>query len=100
MSEIERAIESINFFKNTDFGGLLKARELLEELQEREKGCEYCNDEKAFEIYRDGEKVGKAWLHKCSDGYSLFLEIDGNGIVYINTDSCPMCGRKLGENDG
>ncbi len=46
MSEIEKAIESINFFKNTDFGGLLKARELLEELQESEKRqaeCKYCH---------------------------------------------------------
>lgn len=67
----------------------------LQEQAEREKWCEYCNNEKAFEINFGGEKAGIAYLHKCSDGWGLFLEMDNGSTYYTDVVNCPMCGRRL-----
>lgn len=67
----------------------------LQEQAEREKGCGYCNNERAFEIYFSGEKAGIAYLHKCSDGWGLFLQMDDGDTYYTNVVNCPMCGKRL-----
>lgn len=67
----------------------------LQEQAEREKGCEYCNNERAFEIHFSGEKAGIAYLHKCSDGWGLFLQMDDGDTYYTNVVNCPMCGKRL-----
>lgn len=65
----------------------------LKQQQEREQGCEYCAREKVIQIKFEGDEAGRAWMHKCSDGYGLFLE--GEIITYIEVEYCPMCGRDL-----
>ena len=76
-------------------GALQAGIKALQEQTERENGCEYCNNEKAFEINFGGEKAGIAYLHKCSDGWGLFLEIDNGSTYYTDVVNCPMCGRRL-----
>ena len=70
-------------------------QKMKQDQAEREKGCEYCNSEKSFGIYCDGEKVGIAYLHKCSDGWGLFLQMDGGGSYYLDAANCPHCGKRL-----
>ena len=76
-------------------GALQAGIKALQEQAEREKGCGYCNNERAFEIYFSGEKAGIAYLHKCSDGWGLFLQMDDGDTYYTNVVNCPMCGKRL-----
>lgn len=67
----------------------------LEDQAEREKGCLYCNHEMKFKINFDGQQAGIAYLHKCTDGWGLFLQIGGGPVYYIDVGVCPKCGRDL-----
>lgn len=96
MSEIEILKNIISCYKcnpmtnyNAEICKLAEEKiESLREKQEREKGCEYCNPQ-----IMDGNPI----IHFHSDHYI------GNGKFSkagIWARYCPMCGRKLGENDG
>ncbi|QEY34632.1 hypothetical protein FL966_05950 [Caproiciproducens galactitolivorans] len=76
-------------------GALQAGIKALQKQAERDKGCEYCNNEKVFGINFGGEKAGIAYLHKCSDGWGLFLEMDNGSTYYTDVVNCPMCGRRL-----
>jgi DNA-directed RNA polymerase subunit RPC12/RpoP len=91
-SEIQNAIA---FFKRCGVPYADTSLAALQEQAERDKGCEYCNNEKVFGINFGGEKAGIAYLHKCSDGWGLFLEMDNGSTYYTDVVNCPMCGRRL-----
>lgn len=94
MSEIQKATwKALGKIKDPIIRAYIE--NALEDQAEREKGCKWCNSGKQFEIYCEGKKTDKAWLHKCSDGWGLFLEIDGIPTLYMNVNICPMCGRDL-----
>ena len=98
--DIQRAIHILqdcgDAAKGTEFEQVYRmGAAALQEQAERKKGCEYCNNEKDFEIYLVGEKVGIAYMHKCSDGWGLFLQMDRGDTYYIDIANCPKCGRRL-----
>lgn len=90
MNEIEKAIKALDYFRKIDFGGLLKAEELLQEKAEREKGWSYCNN--FINDYRMDKKGFTVKFESISE-LTEFNEFKRNNY-------CPMCGRKLSENDG
>lgn len=68
-------------------------------IKEREKGCEYCKGEDWHERKR------------FYDGDSTFFVVDTDNTLYVEHEDvgsiispeinfCPMCGKKLGENNG
>lgn len=99
MTEIERAIETLEerFMTMSMCGDIeyCKAQNraldiaiaALREQAEREKGCEYCNDQEVI-----------AW-DMCNDG----IVIESNGKMHMlsggdweaEIDFCPMCGKRL-----
>ena len=96
----EEAIESLNGcivseeYKNGKANGnvtcdltreiLSMAIAALREKQEREKGCEYCND--------PDTEYGAISLPRTASG-----EVDINQVEAVEACFCPMCGRELTE---
>lgn len=106
MSEIE-ALESLrNLHINDTYHGerlsviITKAIEAFEEKQEREKGCQYCKDEKRIPA------SGNAGIRIPQSRSIPQISIEGDSLeghsysTAFKINCCPMCGRKLGENDG
>ena len=121
MNDIEEAIEvtnrQINELKSElktletqeyidSFNLAIKVKELsveaMQEKLEREKGCEYCNcSTTEFEItVSDTVDFCKYCPHeKCLNDYGND-DCYGVGFKCIETEYCPKCGRKLGEENG
>lgn len=66
----------------------------LREQEERERGCEYCNDGKSI-YHRSSE------IHNSMDedvyisGSSLAVDIGCHSYGQVEINFCPMCGRRL-----
>ncbi|HEX2925055.1 MAG TPA: hypothetical protein VHP38_02155 [Ruminiclostridium sp.] len=70
------------------------AIQALQEKQQREQGCEYCNEpSKLIDIFYGEVKVKNSYIHTCSDGAGIFL--NGKTVFYMSIDFCPKCGRRL-----
>ena len=108
MSEIEKAIDMIRIIAEFhDFEDSETSHEFseyfplmvesLREKQEREKGCEYCDfSSGAVGATFDGED--DFFMIEHADGVNLCS--DGKEFTLTKIKFCPMCGRKIGENDG
>lgn len=66
--------------------------EALQEKAEREKGCEYCNESKDFDVAGDS---GANIIKERRVAYIKTVWLYGDALIEIKY--CPMCGRKLGE---
>lgn len=83
MTEIEKAIEFFEYINRPEMEDVALAISALHEKAEREKGCEYC----------------KGLTHGgLADGETM-RELETRQRI-LQGYFCPMCGRKLGENDG
>ncbi len=70
------------------------AIQALKEQQQREQGCEYCNEPSMLiDIFQCELKVKNCYIHMCSDGAGIFL--NGETTLYMSIDCCPKCGRRL-----
>lgn len=56
-------------------------------MSEIEKGCKYC------------ENVPSRYKGIMAEAFEQ-IAADDERVVGIDVNYCPMCGRKLGENDG
>ena len=110
MNEIEKAIKTIKIaIAEVEWNYPLDyaiafetAIEALQEKLERDKGCEYCNcSTTEFEItVSDTVDFCKYCPHeKCLNDYGND-DCYGVGFKCIETEHCPKCGRKLGEENG
>jgi hypothetical protein len=71
-------------------GYRVQAYEALQEKAEREKGCDYCKNEKDFlEGFGHNIKLIKGKM--CGENQNC-----GNAFGF-EINCCPNCGRKLGE---
>jgi hypothetical protein len=83
MSEIEYAIECLEFGNIQDDLARETALAALREKRERDKGCDYCLS---------------TWPERAADGFSDIWH--GNKLsvgygVYREIGYCPMCGKRL-----
>ena len=105
MSEIEKAIETLKQVSDLDTKlhlnisnyDLLTAIEALREKQEREKGCEWCNGK--LKKYQSSIQDG-SFARITPNKPELYVLAKDTLSTYFDINYCPMCGRKLGENDG
>ena len=70
----------------------------LREVQERERGCEYCNDyEDLPEHIINGKPVGKVFDTSitCDERGRWHIELPSGNDIGISI--CPYCGRRLTE---
>ena len=89
MVTIEETISTFERHHELDEQNRLVILSALRAQRKREKGCEYCKDGAEIE-YRFDIRGGNQLY-----GY------DGDGCdISVTINFCPMCGRKLGENDG
>jgi hypothetical protein len=102
MSEIETAIAEIansGLYGNQVHQKTLElSLKALQEKQEREKGCEYC-DFSSGDVGSTFPGPDNFQLIRSDDGVSITTD----GFGHFRTTKikiCPMCGRELGENDG
>nr|DAK78459.1 MAG TPA: zinc-ribbon containing domain protein [Caudoviricetes sp.] len=94
LSKVEKAIKDFTKALNAFNTVCVKA---LQEKQEREKGCEYCDfSSGAVGATFDGED--DFFMIEHADGVNLCS--DGKEFTLTKIKFCPMCGRKIGENDG
>lgn len=63
----------------------------MREQQEREKGCEYCNDGEAMAYGQDSlRRAGYIYL----DGNLLTADLYSDSMA-VSVCYCPMCGKRL-----
>lgn len=99
MTDIEKAIQE---FEDNAFHNSLKptiseeskanALKALQEKAEREKGCEYCEDEKSMPT---GNKNTGFYLAGEALTYTAQAAADDDFEDNTFVNYCPMCGRKL-----
>ena len=91
--EQKKVLNAISFLANCEDIGTPEEYADYKEKQEREQGCEYCLKNKPIKGIHDVSIAyvqGKELLTTYSDPfYNLHLDIH----------YCPMCGRKLKEED-
>jgi len=102
MNEIEQAIGQMEICKKTSNLHINDhiydlAISALRAKQEREKGCEYCRERKPI---LDG--LGQLQIDDTDSTLWFISQAAADDIYEDHTTIhyCPMCGRKLGENDG
>ena len=66
-------------------------------LTEKQKHCPYCRDRANLLQLNDEHPIESDIVYINKNGY-LNSETD-NGHVYRKINYCPMCGRKLNEED-
>jgi hypothetical protein len=94
-TDIERAIESLEYFISGDCCGnqmdFVEEIEMgitaLREKQERDKGCEYCTD---YEDLASMKRVGCIYI----DGNLLVADLYSESMA-AEVRYCPMCGKEL-----
>lgn len=66
----------------------------LRNLEERDRGCEYCNDSKS--IYHRSSGIHDSMEEDVYiSGNSLVVDIGCHSYGYASINFCPMCGRRL-----
>ena len=109
IKEIEKVIEVLDEFYQCTKGSLRDSnvnniipilKEALQQMAEREKGCEYCNSptNKFDPIFVSDKEDGCKYCDKkeCDDEEDSCF-----GVAYkvVELNCCPKCGRDLGQHE-
>lgn len=94
LSRIAQNLMPDNNWTQDDYEHLKNITTALEEKQERENGCEYC-DFSSGDVAATINNVGDNFVMiKSEDGISI--STDDAAFRMLHIKFCPMCGRELG----
>lgn len=75
---------------------VMAARDSVREKQERETGCEYCQDGTEIAYQAKSKHIDSLEAYICLDGNILEADLFTDYMA-VKINNCPMCGKRLEE---